>query len=738
MESVDRLFNMSAVAVERPSRRIFLTLLVLIILYGAVTLALVFPFLSNSNVAILEEGQVAAQDIQAPHALTYVSDILTEQARQNAARNVSPVYTAPDTGIARAQRDRLRNALAYINSVRADQYATLEQKLADLALMEDLSLSTEQAQAILNLNDLRWQAIQQEAIVVLEQAMRVTIREERVAEVRRNLPTMVSLALSEDQVALVVALVEPFVIANSFYNEELTRAAREKAAAEVMPISRSFQAGETVVQRGQVLKAEDIEALQAFGLVQPKPEIGFWVQCILVSFLVVTFLFLYLRRKRSISSDGRLLTVLVLLFLLFLFTARALPTDSLFPYVFPYAAFGMVIAALVVNSEVAMLTAVGLAILTAFAQPKALELLMFILISSQFSILALGKARRIVAFILAGLTGSAAGAIMLIVLSLLNGVSDLLSMIYLVAAVLFGGIASAGFALLLQFISAQYLGFSTALHLMDISRPDHPLLRLLLTNAPGTYQHSLQVANLAEQAAERINADVLLVRVGAIYHDIGKALNAAFYIENQAAGAPNPHDQLDPTVSAKIIISHVTDGLALARKYRLPRRIQDFIAEHHGTMIARYQYAKAVQLAGGDESKVDIEQFRYPGPKPRSRETAILMLADGCEARVRAENPKDEQELRRVIKSVFDQRIAMGQLDDAPLTLRDLSVLIDAFTTILRNIYHPRLLYPQLEEKKPAVEISEGTKALAAETPIAVEITQPTARRITTNVEKPS
>lgn len=719
-------------------RRILPTAIVLILLYGMITLALVFPFLLNTNTALLEEGQVATQDIQAPHALTYVSTILTEQARQNAARNVSPVYTAPDTSIARAQRERLRNALAYINSVRADSYATPEQKFADLAFLEGITLSTEDAQAILGLNDLRWQAIQQEAVLVLEQAMRNAIREERVAEVRRTLPTMVSLAMSEEQAALVVELVEPFIVPNSFYNEELTQAAREKAAAAISPISRSFQAGETIVQRGRVLKAEDIEALQAFGLVQPKPDIGFWLQSVLVSFLIVTLLFFYMRRKKSILSDARLTTVLVTLFILFLFSARLLPTDSPFSYVFPYAAFSMVIGALVINSEVALVTSVGLAILTAYAQPHALELLMYILVSTQFSVLTLGKARRMVAFMIAGLTAGAAGALILVVLHRMSGVTDVLFIVYLTAAVLFSGIASAGLALLLQFVSAQYLGFSTALHLIDISRPDHPLLRMLLTNAPGTYQHSLQVANLAEQAAERIQADVLLVRVGAIYHDIGKALNPAFYIENQVAGATNPHDQLDPAVSAKIIISHVTDGLSLARKYRLPRRIQDFILEHHGTMLTRYQYARAVQRAGGDESKVDIQQFRYPGPKPRSKETAILMLADGCEAKVRAEMPKNEQELRQVIKSVFDQLIALGQLDETPLTLRDLSELMDAFTTILRNVYHPRLLYPKLAEKpQPALALSEA-QTPPEETPIPIEITQPVPKRLKTNVENPS
>jgi putative nucleotidyltransferase with HDIG domain len=243
---------------------------------------------------------------------------------------------------------------------------------------------------------------------------------------------------------------------------------------------------------------------------------------------------------------------------------------------------------------------------------------------------------------------------------------------------------------------------TTALQLMELSRPDHPLLQQLLRNAPGTYQHSLQVANLAEQAAERIDADTLLTRVGALYHDVGKTLNPIFFIENQAAGSPNPHDSLDPYESSEIIIRHVTDGLELANKYRLPSRIQDFISEHHGSMITRYQYIKAVERAGGDEDAVDEEPFRYPGPRPRSRETAILMLADGSEARVRAGKPKDADELRFMIEGIVQARMTSGQLGNTDLTLRDLEEIVDSFTATLRGIYHPRIEYPKLAEKESA------------------------------------
>jgi putative nucleotidyltransferase with HDIG domain len=204
----------------------------------------------------------------------------------------------------------------------------------------------------------------------------------------------------------------------------------------------------------------------------------------------------------------------------------------------------------------------------------------------------------------------------------------------------------------------------------------------------------LQVANLAEQAAEKIGADPLLTRVGAQFHDIGKALNPTFFIENQIPGNVNPHHDLVPEESAATIIRHVTDGAQLAKKYRLPRRLHDFILEHHGTLITRYQYNQAMEAVDGDVSKVDIEKFRYPGPSPKSRETALLMLADATEARARAERPGSDEELRALIRSVIDSVQKFNQLDDTLLTLRDLTLITESFALTLRGTYHPRIQYP--------------------------------------------
>jgi putative nucleotidyltransferase with HDIG domain len=319
----------------------------------------------------------------------------------------------------------------------------------------------------------------------------------------------------------------------------------------------------------------------------------------------------------------------------------------------------------------------------------------YYLLSALTGVLVLGAARRVWSFFRAGMAVAGAAIAMLLAFRVPYTPMDAVAIIQLAGAAMFSGLAAASIALLLQYFLAQMLGLTTALQLIEISRPDFPLLQFFLRNAPGTYQHSLQVANLAEQAAELIGADALLTRVGALFHDVGKSMNPMFFIENQPQGAMNTHEDIDPAVSATTIIAHVTDGVALARKYRLPRRIDDFILEHHGTMLTRYQYSQAVEAAGGDKTRVDESKFHYPGPAPQSRETALLMLADGSEARTRAERPQDEEAMRRIVLSTIEHAQKQGQLDHTQLTLRDLSLITEAFVNVLRGTHHPRISYPK-------------------------------------------
>lgn len=692
-------------------RNIFLGLL-LVVSIGLVFLALELPIYTRLSAPQLQEGQVAPQDIVAPRPISYVSDVRTELQKDAAARAVAPIYTNPDTSVARGQLERLRAVLAYISNVRADSYAAPEQKVADLAALEDIHLSQDTAQNILALTDARWQAVQQEAIVVLEQVMRNTIREDRVEEARRSIPALVSLSLSEDQSDIVAELVSGLVAPNSFYSEDLTNAAREQARGAVEPVKRSYVQGETIVQRGQVLTATDIEALQELELVQPPYTWRDWASAGMLVLLATLFLLLYLRRKPKLTQDLRGLTVIAVLFILTLVSGRLIVTGNMvLAYAFPLTAFSLIVASLL-GAEPALIFTLPLAVLYAYDLSNSLDLTLYALFGGFFGVLTLGTGRRISSYFWSGVAIAVAGASVIVAYQFTQPGTNLVGVASLMGISLINGIASPGLTLLLQFFLAQFLGMTTALQLMEISRPDQQLMQMLLRNAPGTYQHSLQVANLAEQAAEQIGADPLLTRVGALYHDAGKALNPYYFIENQVSGSLNPHDDLDPATSAETIIRHVTDGLELAQKYRLPRRLQDFIAEHHGTMLTRYQYAKALEAAGGDESKVDEERFRYPGPRPQSRETAILMLADGSEARMRAEKPKDADELRALIKNTVENRVAAGQLDETDLTLRDLDTIVESFATTLRGIYHPRIEYPKIEKEKVPVGKLDPTPTL--------------------------
>ena len=678
-------------------RTAYLVFLVLLS-FSLALVALMLPTLSRSMSPSLQVGQVVTQDFHSPTDKSFVSQVLTDQRRETVALAVQPVYTPADTRISRQQLEKLRASLTYISSVRADSFASINQKLDDLAAMEDVDLSQSTAFSILALSDSRWQTIQQETITVLEKVMSGAIRHEDIDLARFRLPTLVSLSLPEEQVVLVSELAMPFVIPNSEYSESLTEEARENAREVVTPVTRAYIAGETVVRGGHVLTETDLEALEQLGVIEPQQQWKEWIAASALVLVLAAFVVLFLFQEPELAQDLGAITLILVLFFIFLYAARLIiPTHTVIPYAFPLSAFGLTVAALF-GPQLAIIFSLPLAILVAFGLPNVLDMTLFYLLGGLMGILALRRASRLANFFWAGAAFTVTGTLVIIAYRLLLPSTDVLGITTLAGASLFNGLVTASMGILLQFFLAQFLGMTTPMQLMDLTRPDQPLLQLILREAPGTYQHSLQLANLVEQAAERIGADALLTRVGALYHDAGKALNSLFFIENQVAGFPNPHNTLDPETSAQIIIRHVTDGIELGKEYRLPRRILDFISEHHGTMITRYQYVNAVKAAGGDETKVDKSIFRYPGPRPQSRETAILMLADGCEARVRAERPADEGALQDMIKGVIDHRLSTGQLDDTDLTLKDLDVILDSFTATLKGIYHPRIKYPQLDQ----------------------------------------
>jgi cyclic-di-AMP phosphodiesterase PgpH len=320
-------------------------------------------------------------------------------------------------------------------------------------------------------------------------------------------------------------------------------------------------------------------------------------------------------------------------------------------------------------------------------------LIFYSIVGALLSALVVGKAERLTSFLWAGLAVILANIV--VVISLWTQPFETTSTgqwLRMLLMILINGTLSTSIALIGYFTLGNLFNITTTLQLMELSRPTHPLLRQLLLKAPGTYHHTILVSNLAERAAEAIGADAFLIRVGAYYHDIGKTVRPYFFAENIGDDS-SPHAGLDAKTSAQIIISHVKDGADLARKYHLPVAIQDFIWQHHGAQAMHYFYQKALsETQNGAE--INIDDFRYPGPNPRSKEAAIMLLADVCEAAVRAERPATRQDLELMIDQLITNRVLDGSLDESSLTFHEIHMIRRIFVQVLQGVHHPRIKYP--------------------------------------------
>ena len=709
----------------RPTGRQLLLLGLTAAIWLTATVLVALPNVSSAGVD-LSVGESATQDILAPNPLAYTSEVLTERARVAAAAAVPDVYDAPDTRVARQQVLLLHDILDYIDSVRADTYAELGQRQADLQAIQGLTLRADNALVILNFDATAWSVVKDEGLSVLEQVMRSQVREDQLAGVRQGVPARVSVSLSEAQAALVSALVTDLVASNSFYNEAATQAARQAARDAVQPVQRNIVRGQAVVVRGEVVTAEDLEALAALGLLEPAATWREPASGALLTLIVTTLVVLYaVRFFPKLGQSARRVLLVGALAVAFLLAARfMLPGRTVLPFMFPAAALPLLLTVFV-GPQFAMVMALAVAVLLGYIGGNNLELTVYFALGGFLAPLAVGTGERVNQFFWAGLAVALANMGVLLVFRLPDPALDPLGLAQLMVASALNGAVSASLTLAGFFMLGGLFDITTSLQLIELARPDHPLVRFVLRNAPGTYQHSLQVSNLAEQAAERIGANALLTRVGALYHDAGKALHPQYFVENQLDGY-NIHESLEPEESARIIIGHVRDGLEMARRHRLPSAVRAFVSEHHGTLRTQYQYARALRAAGGDAAKVDPALYVYPGPRPQSKETALLMLADGCEARARAERPKSEAEIDHIVKAVLDDRLANSQLDDTGLTVHDLALIRASFVNTLKGVFHPRIQYPGAEEKPALPGPAASQPALPAAPPAAPAPAGPT------------
>ncbi len=675
----------------------YVLLLVLFIVIGALITAYDSLIPSSSKVS-LEEGQVAPRDILAPRALKYESEVLTEAKRSAAADAVRPMYDPPDPSVGAEQIQLARQILDYLENVRSDDFATLEQKKQDIALITDLPLEAPVTEAILTNDENTWQAIDAQIIRLLERVMSGEVRADNIQTKRESLPNLISASYSETEVSIIKAIVGGLMQVNAFYNEEATRQAQAEAAENVPVEMRTFARGQMIIRAGEIATPAHIEALDRVGLLQvnQRRSSHFFSGLLAIS-LVATLLGIYLRQfYPRVYKDAKLTILLGMLFLIFLAGTRIVSrNESIQPYYYPASAFAFLVSTLV-GPQMAVLMIVLLAGLVGYMTGNSLEFTMLIGFSGTAGILTLGHTERFNSYFMAGgAVGLASASIaLLFALNSDTSVDWLTTLKQIMGSLFINGLLSAALALVGLFVIGYLLNIPTSIKIIELLQPNHALLQRLLREAPGTYQHSLQVANLAELGAQQVNANGSLLRVAAMYHDVGKILNPHFFVENQAENL-NPHDSLDdPYQSARIIIGHVSEGERLGRRYRLPNRIRDFIVEHHGTTQVAYFYRKALEATEKNHTAVDIQEFTYPGPRPQSRETAILMLADGCESSVRARRPQSKQDIQETVDFIFESRLREGQLDESGLTLNDLRTLREAFLTALQGIFHPRIAYP--------------------------------------------
>ncbi len=666
---------------------------------------LIVPLFTAGRVT-LDVGDVAREDISAPRTINYVSEILTQQDRDAAEREVAIVYDPLDLSVPRKQVAKARGVLDYIRAVRADSIGTRADKQAMLSSIDGVHLTPEVIDQILDLSEDTWQRVTQEVVAVTDSALRDQIRDVDVEETKARLPARVAIDLNEQQTQLISQIAQNFIIANRLRNDEATMAARQVARDTVAPHLNVIEAGQIIVRQGDIVKDLQIEALDQLGLRQPQINWSTMLGYGLAALLAALFIGLYVSRfEPPLLARPRALFLLLLLLLAFLIVAKLMTANhTVLPFVYPAAAFSMLVAVLV-GPGIAATATIVLAGLVGIMTNNNFEIAVYIAVGGLVAIWTLGDTEHLNRFFVAGVYVAVADSLVILTFRAPGGTLDPAALLMLSGAVALNGGLSASLTLVGLFIIGNLFDVTTTVQLLELARPTHPLLNELLHKSPGTYHHTLMVANLAEQAAGRIGANSLLTRVGAYYHDIGKMVRPYMFVENQVEGA-NVHDQFNPRTSAEIITSHVAEGIELAKKYRLPSRVRAFIPEHHGTMLVSFLYQKAVENSPTGAAGVDETAFRYPGPKPQSKETALLMLADGCEAAVRAHRPAAPDQLNELVRKVIGDRIAWGQLDECPLTMADLDRVRESFVTTLQGIYHPRLRYPNQEQKtEPSLRV---------------------------------
>ncbi len=489
-----------------------------------------------------------------------------------------------------------------------------------------------------------------------------------------------------------------FVEPNLFYDPETSRKVKESMASEISLTRGMVQRGERIVSRGEIVNARSYQILESLKIEYEKKLgasanffliLGGQILLVTVTFLILFLFMMYYRTYVFAHSKDMLFIFFIIV--LFVAISRWIISSSNISYFLVPLVIVPIILRTFYDARLALFIYIILLLLVGFLAPNSFEFIYMNFIAGIMAIISLTNIYRRNKFIMASVMVFVSYGLVYLGYTMIQEGS--LENINWINYIWFAGNA---FLVLLSYpliyIFEKTFGFLSDATLVELADTNQSLLRELAEKAPGTFQHSLQVANLAEEAIRAIGGNLLLIRAGALYHDIGKMDKPIYYTENQTEGI-NPHESLSYKESAAIIISHVEKGMEIARKHNLPRQIIDFIRTHHGTTKVQYFYRNYIRKYPDKES--DGLDFTYPGPRPFTRETAVLMMADSVEAASRSLKDYSEEELGKLVESIIEYQFREGQFNEAPITFKDITTVKEIFRKKLINIYHARIRYPK-------------------------------------------
>lgn len=664
---------------------------------------------------IIENG-ISKRDIIAQKTLTVEDVKRTEQHKKEVAQKVEPVMAPAEDDFIKSNLQTLQTSVMQIRKKNVDDNVKKE----EIGILFDLSDNAKKdfiINFLLKAEDNSIHEVFDKANLTLTNILRVGITERDYEKdnidkiIINNLVSNVS----KRQVSVIKAVLEQVIVPNLVVDEFATEIARKNAQNSVKPYEVVFQKGDKILFEGEPVTRLKRDALRQAGYnVYELNWSG--LAAIYIIVFVGTFLFLsYMKFFEKDFLQPKYMAITAFLTLILAFIGVVLPT-GFSPYVIPVPAF-LILMSIFTKPRIAFVASVLLLSIMAIGYQYNIQYLVAFILLSLFSVVSMSQIRYAerVDIIKTGFNIGLAGLIIVLSIYILEkcliDVDNVLlvkNCSFILLNAIFSAIVASGLMPLLE----STFKIITPYGLAEYGDHDQKLLKRLQMDAPGTYHHSLMVSNLCEAAAEAIGADPILARVGALYHDIGKLKRPLFFVENQSYFLiENPHNKFTPRISKMIITAHPKDGIEIAKEYGLPQVIQNFIIQHHGEGLASYFYNQAVQEEGAENVKE--EQFRYPGPKPNTKETAILMIADAVESAVRSLKTPTTEEIENMINKIIVERLNDGQLSDSPLTLKDIKTIAATFLRILRGMQHNRIKYQENVAKEfPKDKINMPAKLL--------------------------